>query len=830
LQDIAIINEAARIIVDADDQTSMMEDVLALIASAIGATSAVFTEFNYIRSDWSTFATYNVSEDTTPNVRRPAEDYPHGVEALQTNSVVVVEDVTEYEGFPEYIIEQYDVRAVAAMPLVGRGESLGVAFFNYVHDAHAFDESPVSLLEGISRQIATGVEAKRAEESNRRRLVEIQVANAAARIVTEAPDVKTMLSEILELLAEGLGADNAALVNYVQDENRWEGIVGYGMPAGIIENVNDPYESFPHAVDALETNEPVAVDNAYEYEKFPMDYVESIGIKSVLAVPIANRRDKIGVAFFNFNNDFHAFRDDEIRLAKTVAQQIVSGIAQKQSEETNARLRRLSDSSNDFMGTADLETLAITYINGAGLNLIGYTEEDIYGKPIPMLHTEAAFKKVSEEGVPVVMSGEAWRSESELVAKDGTVIPVEQTMFVVTDSDGNPISLGTTMTDIRSRKQAESNMRRFAMLTDNSTDFIGYADLHTQQALYVNEAGARLLGYAPEETIGIPLTDLATPETTELFQTAIPEVMATGNWFGQTTLQHKDGTAIPVEQQIYLLTDDDGKPFALATTARDIRDRIEQEEIVRQRAAQLETVSEVATQAANTLDLDDMLQDVVDLAKKQFDLYHAHIYLLDGSELILAAGADENGRRMKATGHHISINNQNSIVATAARSGAPVRSNDVTSNIAFLPNPLLPKTRSELAVPLIYNREVIGVFDIQDDKPNRFRAEDETIQEILAGQIAVAVQNSRTFAKEQERARELETVAQVSTASSTILDTDVLLKQVVELTKEAFDLYHAHIYLLNPEGDRLFVAAGSGSAGDLMQANNHNIAMQHETS
>ena len=132
---------------------------------------------------------------------------------------------------------------------------------------------------------------------------------------------------------------------------------------------------------------------------------------------------------------------------------------------------------------------------------------------------------------------------------------------------------------------------------------------------------------------------------------------------------------------------------------------------------------------------------------------------------------------------------------------------------------------------------MIGVFDIQDDVPNRFTDEDESIQGILTGQIAVAIQNAVAFENEQKlndenqrRARELETVAQVSTATSTILDTDDLLKQVAELTKEAFDLYHAHIYLFEPNSELLLLAAGAGTAGDTMKANKHSIPLRHETS
>jgi len=64
----------------------------------------------------------------------------------------------------------------------------------------------------------------------------------------------------------------------------------------------------------------------------------------------------------------------------------------------------------------------------------------------------------------------------------------------------------------------------------------------------------------------------------------------------------------------------------------------------------------------------------------------------------------------------------------------------------------------------------------------------------------------------------------VGSAITTILSLDTLLPTVVDLTKERFDLYHAHIYLISADDNSLILAAGAGEPGKLMQARGHSIA------
>jgi putative methionine-R-sulfoxide reductase with GAF domain len=199
-------------------------------------------------------------------------------------------------------------------------------------------------------------------------------------------------------------------------------------------------------------------------------------------------------------------------------------------------------------------------------------------------------------------------------------------------------------------------------------------------------------------------------------------------------------------------------------------------EDIRRRAAELATVSDVSTATSTILESKRLLQEVVDLTKERFNLYHSHIYLLDekGENLVLAAGAGEPGRIMAAEKRSIPLNREQSLVARAAREKRGVTVNDVTQTPDFLPNPLLPDTRSELAVPMIIGENLIGVFDIQSDQVGRFTDSDVSIQTTLAAQLATSIQNVRSFEQSKKQAEfeaMVNTISQKIQRAATIEDT-----------------------------------------------------------
>lgn len=209
------------------------------------------------------------------------------------------------------------------------------------------------------------------------------------------------------------------------------------------------------------------------------------------------------------------------------------------------------------------------------------------------------------------------------------------------------------------------------------------------------------------------------------------------------------------------------------TMTAQLRDFITSlEQRVQDRTKALSSVAEVSTAASTILETDKLLQKVVDLSKERFDFYHAHIYLLNeaGDTLVLASGAGEPGRQMVAEGRSISLDREQSLVARAARERKGVTVNDVATEPDFLPNPLLPDTHSELAVPMIVGEQVIGVFDVQSEVAGRFTDADIAVQTTLASQVASAVQNARLYTQAETALEEARSLVDYAAEGIAVLD------------------------------------------------------------
>ena len=207
----------------------------------------------------------------------------------------------------------------------------------------------------------------------------------------------------------------------------------------------------------------------------------------------------------------------------------------------------------------------------------------------------------------------------------------------------------------------------------------------------------------------------------------------------------------------------------IAAVAEQLSDHIENLRLLEQaeqRRLELETVATVSSTVSTVLDPDKLLQAVVDMTRERFALYHAHIYLADHdwNTLLLAAGAGEVGREMVTQKHTIPMTAQHSLVARASREKQTVIVNDVLSNPDFLPNPLLPYTRSEMAIPMIVGADVLGVFDVQSDKVGGFSKEDADIYRTLASQVAIALQNARLYVEQAATVTQLRELDRLKSA------------------------------------------------------------------
>lgn len=160
------------------------------------------------------------------------------------------------------------------------------------------------------------------------------------------------------------------------------------------------------------------------------------------------------------------------------------------------------------------------------------------------------------------------------------------------------------------------------------------------------------------------------------------------------------------------------------------------------------------TERLNTIrDPERLVTEAVALLADRFDLTYIHLYLLEeeSNELLFGAGSGEVGAILRERRHRLALTQQPSIVARAARTNEAILINDVQAEPDFLFNPLQPRTRSELAVPMVAGGRVVGVVNVEDDRPNHFSQSDLDTFQVLAGQLATALETARLFTEVEER-------------------------------------------------------------------------------
>jgi PAS domain S-box-containing protein len=269
------------------------------------------------------------------------------------------------------------------------------------------------------------------------------------------------------------------------------------------------------------------------------------------------------------------------------------------------------------------------------------------------------------------------------------------------------------------------------------------------QILSVNAALRDLLGYTDADLIGKAVGSLSIEENTYGDRTVLRDIAAgkkRGPYIDE--FHTHGGEALAVEVHPNAMHDPQGKVGSALFAVRALSEEMKLLKTLQRRNMHLLASSEVARAATQIHDSQEVLTRCVDLIQTHFGFYYAAIFLIDeaGEWAVLRAATGEAGQKLLDNKHKLSVGSQSMVGWVTANNAARIAL-DVGEEAIRFDNPVLPKTRSEMALPLRVRNDVIGALDVQSTLLNAFSEEDVQTVQMMADQVAIAIDNARMFAR-----------------------------------------------------------------------------------
>ncbi len=700
--------------------------------------------------------------------------------AARSRAGVVVNDVTSAEDFlPNPMLPR--TRSEMAVPMIVGDEVIGVLDVQSERVGR-FTGADLQVNTTLAAQIAVAIQNARSFSQIQKRSQNLEKEQSALVSLAQQPafsegDLITALQQVTLVAAQVMGVERASVWFYDHTRSAIECRMLYdqsdnAFASGVVLHRAD----YPGYFRALEMRGQIVADNAHTHPdtcEFSAGYLTPLNIQSMLDIPIRAGEQMIGVLCHEHVGTQRHWTLEEEAFGGSMSVMVSLALEAARRNKLQAELRKLSQAVEQNPTTVVITNLdgSIEYVNQAFVDNTGYAREEAIGQNPRMLKSGRTPADVYQQMWQTVEAGGTWQGELLNKKKSGDLFWEQVAITPIANTRGETTHYLAVKQDITDRLAAQTereqlleDLQRLSIrLQDRLKEISALQEIgaYSEENLALDEYLFRVARRIPPSMQHPDICGAAIEfdgqvygdrQTAEMPSRLAVPLMVSGEQVGTVLVGYVEERDFLSEEESHL--EAIAERVSTNIQSRRLFDQVEK------RAVEMQAVSQVGAEAAANLNQDDLLWSVVNLVKERFGLYHAHIYLTDDRNhyLRLAAGAGEAGKQMVVQGHRISLRHEFSLAARAVRSGQPVVVNDVMHAPDFLPNPMLPLTRSELATPLAIGGRVIGVLDVQSDEPDHFTAEDIQVQSTLASQIAVAVNNAQLFTEQLEVADRLREV------------------------------------------------------------------------
>jgi PAS domain S-box-containing protein len=807
-----------------------------------------------------------------------------------------------------------DIRGWMGVPLIVRERFIGYLALDSRRVA-AFGEAEANLAQAFARQAAIAMENARLfwQVQEQAASLEIEVANRTVdllaanhqlqREVAERKQAEEALERRLELekelerrqaLAYELGRQLTTLLDPQQllheTVYRLRDAFGYyhvhvyllaeALPVRaaaddsanpplllLMEGTGEPAEEMkrrghtiplnaPQSLVALaaRTLEPVIVNDIRQEPTYlPNPLLPAT--RSEVALPLSTGQRLFGVLDVQHRLVWH-FDNQEIRLLQIVASQLSVALANARLFSENSRQLAIIEQAAELIALGD-EHGRVLYANQASLTMTCHQRiEEIIGQPITNFYAAEDIERLRDEIIPIVMAHGVWRGENRLKRADGSLLPIEQTIFTIQPEPGQPPRLATMITDITERKLAEAERESLLETEQKRAGELSAlvaagttisASLDVEEVLTV--VAQQMAELLQVEACAISAWDTTAGTVQLLTEYVSANWEVESQWYQPFKLDDYPATRAVLQERtpaqfrfddpqtdpaehsymaegqvkslvmLPLVTQDrtiglaelidkhtlrtfSRQELALAQTlANQAAAAIENArlfEAERRRSAELEALRQASLSLTSSLELQPVLEAILDHSLRLAAADNAHVFLYDGRRLSFGAALWAG----KSQSEPIAEPRSNGLTYTVARSGQRIVIPNVSEH-PFYQN--WDWGGAIVGLPLKIGSQVRGVMNVAFVRPHQFDNHELRVLELLADQAALALQNARLFEATRRQVQELTVLHAVAAAGSEATGEDALVERATEIIGQSLFPDNFGILLPDEAGEYLRV-------------------------